>query len=103
MLFGPSFPVRLAAEVALVAGLGFLAWQNDGLRTKLANTIAEHNAAVAKLQVDSDARIAEVREAMANAPKPRPAVIEAVRQPARGDNELERLHDIDRRFLEALR
>lgn len=103
MLFGPYFPVRLAAEVLLVAGLGFFAWKSDRLGDKLATTVAEHNAAVAALQADSDARIAEVREAMANAPKPRPVVIEAIRQPGRGANELERLHDIDRRFLEALR
>ena len=94
--------LRLCAEGLLVAGLLFFMWQSDRLSDKLATTVAEHNAAVAALQANSDARIAEVREAMANAPKPRPVVIEAIQQSARGANELERLHDIDRRFLEAL-
>lgn len=98
--------LKLGAAAIAAAVIGLLAWQNASLRNQLITArvqIEQQNAAVDAWKADGDRRLAAARRVIELAAAPRQAVVDAARAPAAGDTELERIHDIDRRFTESLR
>lgn len=79
-----------------------LATSKVNVRT-LEASIAEQNAAVDAAAAEFRARQVAVTKAIESAPRPRARVATAMAEPARGRTVADRVEDIDRRFLEAIR